>query len=209
MGKLFLILALAVVSQAQNATVTPADTDKAKPMESQASPQIDPQLAALKAGIYYKAADKFIAMDQLMMSGGGAKHVGKMFVPGLTPQMVWTYRGSDAPVRISEPRPVFYFRQAPAMPNMPTMPVMSYRDLVIVQFDKKKDHRELQTTNGGNMFTFKAGIGKEKLPDIDVEKIEDGLFKITPKQDLKPGEYLIAFGMGYSGYDFGIDAPKK
>lgn len=209
MSKLFLILALAVASQAQTPTVTPAETDKAKSVESQAAPQIDPQLAALKAGIYYKAADKFIAMDQLMMSGGGAKHVGKMFVPGLTPQMVWTYRGSDAPVRISEPRPVFYFRQAPAMPNMPTMPVMSYRDLVIVQFDKKKDHRELQTTNGGNMFTFKAGISKEKLPDIDVEKIEDGLFKITPKQDLKPGEYLIAFGMGYSGYDFGIDAPKK
>lgn len=209
MGKLFLALVLAVAGQAQTATVTPTETDKAKPVESQAAPQVDPQLAALKAGIYYKAADKFIAMDQLMMSGGGAKHVGKMFVPGLTPQMVWTYRGSDAPVRISEPRPVFYFRQAPAMPNMPTMPVMSYRDLVIVQFDKKKDHRELQTTNGGNMFTFKAGISKEKLPDIDVEKVEDGLFKITPKQDLKPGEYLIAFGMGYSGYDFGIDPPKK
>ncbi|HZE80696.1 MAG TPA: hypothetical protein VE604_07315 [Candidatus Polarisedimenticolia bacterium] len=209
--RIILVLALAIASQAQTATSKPAEAKpaEAKPAEAQA-PQIDPQLAALKAGIYYKAADKFVAMDQLMMSGGGAKHIGKMFVPGLTPQMVWTYRGSDAPVRIAEPRPVFYFRQAASMPNMPTVPMASYRDLAIVQFDKKKDHRELQTTNGGNMFTFKAGIGKDKLPDIDVEKIEDGLFKITPKQDLKPGEYLISFGgMGYSGYDFGIDSPKK
>jgi hypothetical protein len=41
-------------------------------------------------------------------------------------------------------------------PGMPYAP--SGRDMVIVRFDQKKDHRELQTTSGGNMFTFKAGL---------------------------------------------------
>ena len=79
------------------------------------------------------------------------------------------------------------------------------RDVVIVRFDKKKDHRELQTTSGGNMFTFKSGFSKERLPDITTSKIADGIFTVTPNQDLPPGEYLITFSsVGVNGYDFGI-----
>jgi len=173
--------------------------------QSSEHPELD-QLAKLSDGTYCKQGDKFIAIDPLMMAGGGAKHMGKMFVPGLTPQMVWTYRGAEAPFRTTELRPVFYVKRPAVMSGIAGQ---SYRDVVIVRFDKKKDHRELQTTSGGNMFTFKAGISKEKLPDIETVKLSDSVFKITPKQDLAAGEYLIAFGMAASGYDFGIDVPKK
>jgi len=54
-------------------------------------------------------------------------------------------------IQISEHRPTFYVRELPALANIAGR---SERDLVIVRFDKKKDHRELQTTSGGNMFTF-------------------------------------------------------
>ena len=79
------------------------------------------------------------------------------------------------------------------------------RDLVIVRFDTKKGHRELQTTNGGNMFTYKTGFGKERLPDISAIRVGDGTFAVTPIEDLNPGEYMLTFtAVGVSGYDFGI-----
>jgi hypothetical protein len=63
----------------------------------------------------------------------------------------------------------------------------------------------LPTTNGGNMFTFKAGLSKGRTPDITTKTISDGVFMVTPTGDLSPGEYLLIFSaMGTSGYDFGV-----
>jgi hypothetical protein len=133
--------------------------------------------------------------------------MAKVFVPGLTPQMVWTFRGAEAPVQITERRPVFYVKQNPALADIPGR---SMRDLIIVRFDKKKDHRELQTTSGGNMLTFKAGFSKDRMPDITTTRISESTFSVTPTQDLQPGEYFVTFGaMGSSGFDFGVAPEKK
>ncbi len=152
-------------------------------------------------GVFYKSSTGW-QLKQLSMAGGGLKHAGNMFVPGLTPQMVWTFRGAGAPVQIDGRRPTFYVKELPALE---TLPGRSERDLVIVRFDKKKDHRELQTTNGGNMFTYKAGFSKDRLPDITAKKMADGIFAVEPTEDLKSGEYMLTFSaIGNSGYDFGI-----
>jgi hypothetical protein len=140
------------------------------------------------------------------MAGGGATHMAKMFVPGLTPQVVWTFRGAEAPVQIFEPRPSFYIKQSPYLANVPGQ---SERDIVLVRFDKKKDHRELQTTSGGNVLTFKSGLSKEKTPDITVTRLSESTFKIVPNSDLQPAEYFLTFGSsGATGYDFGITGKK-
>jgi hypothetical protein len=95
-----------------------------------------------------------------------------------------------------------YVRELPALANIAGR---SERDLIIVRFDKKKDHRELQTTSGGNMFTFKAGLSKDRTPDITTKSVAEGVFMVTPSADLQPGEYLLTFSaMGNNGYDFSI-----
>jgi hypothetical protein len=153
-------------------------------------------------GFYYKDARGLQKMEPLSMAGGGLKHVGKMFVPGLTPQFVWTFRGAEAPAQLTEKRPVFYVRE---LPTLAATAGRTERDLLIIRVDKKRDHRELQTTNGGNMFTFKSGISKERMPDVTTKTLDDGIFTITPNEDLKPGEYMVTFSaLGYVGYDFGI-----
>ncbi len=160
----------------------------------------------LADGTYYKSPSGWVKLGQLTMAGGGATHVGKMFVPGLTPQMVWTYRGAEAPVQIAERRPTFVVKQSPYVLNIPGH---SDRDLLIVRFNKKKDHRELQTTSGGNMFTFKAGLSKEKTPDITVTKLSETTFSVVPTSDLDPGEYLLTFSaLGFNGFDFGVRTGK-
>jgi len=167
--------------------------------QSATAPQ-DP--VALRDGFYYAGSEGWQKPEPNSMSGGGLKHAGKMFVPGLTPQMVWTFRGSEAPAQLENKRPTFCIKELPAIANIAGH---TGRDLVIVRFDKKKDHRELQTTNGGNVLTFKTGLSKDRTPDITTKAVADGIFMVTLNEDLKPGEYMLTFSaQGYSGYDFGI-----
>ena len=157
---------------------------------------------SLSNGFYYKTSQGWQKLEPVAMAGGGLKHVGKMFVPGLTPQMVWTFRDAESPVQIADKKPTFCIKE---LPQLADIAGRSGRDLLIVRFDKKKDHRELQTTNGGNMFTFKAGLSKDRMPDITTKTLADGIFIVTPNDDLKPGEYMVTFSsLGVSGYDFGI-----
>jgi hypothetical protein len=61
----------------------------------------------LQPGTYYWTQGLWHPMQQLTMSGGGGTHMAKMFIPGLTPQMVWTFRGANAPVQVRESQPFF------------------------------------------------------------------------------------------------------
>jgi hypothetical protein len=174
-----------------------------------ATPKADPRGEAMKLqpGTYFWSADSWKLMQQLNMSGGGAKHVGKMFVPGLTPQMVWTFRDPQAPIQVKDGMPLFCVKFVAFPPGTPYAP--SGRDLVIARFDQKKDHRELQTTSGGNMFTFKSGLSKDRMPDIQIDSLDSSTFLISPKESLLAGEYLLsASSMGISGYDFGFHPTK-
>jgi hypothetical protein len=177
------IAAVVLVCAAQNAAV---------PQDAQ----------TLADGFYYKTPQGWQKLEALSMAGGGIKHAGKMLVPGLTPQFVWTFRGAEAPVQIGDKKPTFYIKE---LPMLASTTGRTERDLIVIRFDKKKDHRELQTTNGGNMFTFKSGISKDRMPDITTKTVADGVFMVTPNADLKPGEYMITFSaLGNNGYDFGI-----
>lgn len=165
-----------------------------------------PEVANLAEGTYWMSQKGFVRLQSQMMGGAGATKVGKMFVPGLTPHIAFTFRGAVAPIRVSEVRPVFYVKQSPYLVNVAGQ---TERDIVMVRFDKKKDHRELQMTSGASMFTFKTGFSKERTPDILVTRISETVFTVTPKEDLPPGEYLLTIGLGSAGFDFGVDAQKK
>jgi hypothetical protein len=181
--------------RSKDAASTPAST----PPTSMETPK--DSFSSLAEGTFYKSSDGMVKLQPLMMAGGGATHMGKMFIPGMTPQFVHTFRGAEAPIQIKERTPVFYVKQSPYMVNIPGH---SDRDIVLVRFDKKKDHRELQTTSGGSAFNFKAGFSKEKTPDIVVTRVSDSVFTVTPKGSLPPGEYMLTYGMGVNGFDFGV-----
>jgi hypothetical protein len=69
----------------------------------------EPQSAAakLQPGTYLWTGKEWQAMQSITMSGGGGKHMAKMLVPGLTPQMVWTFHGGRAPVQVQDGKPLF------------------------------------------------------------------------------------------------------
>lgn len=154
-------------------------------------------------GVYYGSTGHFLALEQQMMSGGGLKHAAKIFVPGLTPQMVYTFRGRHAPLQLADARPVFYIVQTPATV---VVPGLSPQDAVLVRLKDAKGRREVQVTSGGSILTFKAGFSPEQTPRIKVSRVTPFLFTITPESDLKPGEYMLIFGgTGMEGYGFGVE----
>jgi len=161
--------------------------------------------AKLQPGTYYWTGNGWAAMQPITMSGGGMKHVAKVFVPGLTPQMVWTFRDSQAPVQIEGQSPQFCVKFLSVVAGIPYAP--SARDIVVVRFDRKKDHRELQTTNGGNEFTFKSGLSKDRMPDINVSPLDVNTYLVSPKSPLQIDECLLSTSsMGIYGYDFGVSS---
>jgi hypothetical protein len=172
------------------------------------APDLKAGALQLQPGAYVWTGASWSPMQQITLAGGGSKHMAKMFVPGLTPQMVWTFRDPRAPVQVENGMPLFCFKFIAIPPGLPYAP--SGRDLLIARFDQKKDHRELQTTSGGNLFTFKAGLSKDRMPDIDVTSLDSSTYLISPKTVLAAGEYLLtASSMGTTGYDFGFHGAKK
>lgn len=183
-----LLLALAIF-QSTSPTTTPTDAQKE-------------QAAKLSAGTYWWNADHWAAMGQLSFAGAGMKHAAKIFVPGLTPQIVYTFRGATAPVQLGTD-PVFCTKLYAAPAATPYSP--TFRDITIARFDEKKDHRELQITSGGNFVTFKSGVSKERLIEVELTQMDDVTAIFAPKLRLKDGEYIIsASTIGLSGYDFGF-----
>jgi hypothetical protein len=163
--------------------------------------------AKLQPGTYYWTGKDWAAMQLVNMTGGGTKHMGKVFVPGLTPQMVLTFRDERAPIQFQDGKPIFCVKFLPQYPGVAYG--QTSRDIVAVRFDEKKDHRELQITSGGNAFTFKSGFSKDRLPDIDITALDIATFLVSPKNPLAPGEYLLSCSsIGMSGYDFGFHSAK-
>ncbi len=196
----------AMLATTSNREDRPADGSKSPAVKAAPPDSTNPReysAMQLQPGTYYWTEGAWHLMQQLSMSGGGATHMAKMFVPGLTPQMVWTFRGANAPVQIKESQPLFCVKFFAVPAGMPYAP--SPREIAIARFDEKKDHRELQVTSGGNMLTFKAGLGKDRLPDLTVNSLDGTTVLFTPSAPLRAGEYIISTAsMGISGFDFGF-----
>jgi hypothetical protein len=114
-------------------------------------------------------------------------------------------RGRKAQYRIADKKPVFYS-------------TWSANDAPLVRLKPGSDHddRNLKISSGSfapfGGGSVKYGVRSEDRVDMEAsEKDARGLYKLTPKEPLKPGEYgfVLTYGMaaGASGrvYDFGVD----
>ena len=113
---------------------------------------------------------------------------------------------------LTAPQPTFYFylnekdRTMQAVKYFPA----SVNQFQLVKFSIKGKAREV-TVGRTDAFGSKTGIHDDNIVEFSYEKVGDGVFKITPKKALKPGEYgfyLIGAGgtVGATFYDFTIKA---
>ncbi len=135
-------------------------------------------------GVYYKAKGGWQQLNYI-----APLNVSSGAFSGST----LSYHGAEALLQLSEHRPAFYVSRMPTAGSM-----------VIVLFEKKKDHREVKVIRT-HVLTAKGGPDQKHLPDITVQAVNDHVILITPSQDLPRGEYLLTPSGGYGGYDFGVN----
>ncbi len=152
-------------------------------------------------GAYYHQDDaKWVRLESPTASRSKTKGMG-MFIEtaGLSNlDMTTIYRGAHAATQIPDAQPTFYVRD-----------LGSATDAVIVQLTQKKDSRSLQTSSSDATVDNKGGFKKAAIRKVKVSVYSDNSFSITPEDELKPGEYLLAFGNSDVSFDFGIANRKK
>ena len=118
--------------------------------------------------------------------------------------------GSSANLLVKDPQPIFYFYLNPKDRTMTTIKYFpaSVNQFQMVKFDIKGKSREI-AVGKSNSFYSKTGIADDNLVEFSYEKVGDGIFKVTPKQVLKSGEYgfyLLGTGnsVGATFFDFSV-----
>ena len=187
----------------------PDQSTSAPPLKQPPPPgPLDPQAAAmqLEPGAYFWTGQQWEAMQQVTTTGTGAKHVaGAMFVPGMVPQVVYTFRGGASPLQIHEQQPLFCVKFPSPPPELPYLSAPSPRDIAIARFDQKSGTRELQVTSGGTVFNFKTGVGKDRLVDVKLTTVDQNTVLVTPAAPLRSGEYFLSADIvTVTGCDFGV-----
>ena len=163
------------------------------PVES----SLPPGFPANALAAYKRPDGTFLALQ--FCSGSGAKTKGWMTTmvnPFGKVKEYTVYRGAEASIRIKEPRPVFYLKLAG---------VANARDLSIGRLIKKDNHRE-GLASSVSAFDASYGAQNKSRIEVTVANVTDSVISVIPKEDLAPGEYILATDeVAYQVYDFGID----
>jgi hypothetical protein len=146
-------------------------------------------------GAYYKGTGGWVRLQNAPSPATKTKGMFMVnIVPGSSMKFMYVYRGKEGSIEVPEHMPTFYVRDLAKWG----------RDVDIVQLEVKKNTREVR---GASISMFSTKNGPEHVSDAVVSRLSEHVVRITPKANLKNGEYLLGVGEG-NIYDFGIKAAK-
>ena len=155
-----------------------------------ASPMsIDPNLPPPEIGVYWKDGSKFaLVQGQNLTNTKAGGKAGSFFTNGLRNQH-WdaTIEGPVSKNIVHERRPTFYL-------YVPDGNDAS--DYVLINLNKKGDHREFQIGSFGGITGGKSGVKRDKELPFRAEHMGIRVYKISLEGDLRPGEYAFFMGTG-------------
>src|SRR5215813_6455719 len=177
------------LSGSQEAIKTVGPTTAVKTMAQE--PPADP-------GVYYKNNTDWIRLTETLVNDVNTKGEGKFLLSfGVSEvKIVHLYNGAAAEVQVSTQQPEFYVRGF----------AISDQDIQILRLERKQDHRELQVSSLNPDHV--RGFRPNDIYKVAVIRLSDGVYKIAPASELKPGEYILQVYRNNGGYAFGI-APLK
>ncbi len=142
------------------------------------SPQADIAGIPDSRGVYYHAPSGWIGLpaNPLMAFQGGTARwllgVGRGDAVAEIP-------GLHSAVQIPSLRPIFHLRGY-AGPN----------ELYLVRETPKQDYREIRMPYSRDLHNW-ANFRQQDLVEMELSSVGDGILRLTPKADMKPGEYAI------------------
>jgi hypothetical protein len=194
---------------------------KATPVEAPAADTSDPMVKR-NYGIYlYELIKGRRVMTQLRPVVSAQNRTGGVFTNSITYGITKIKQKANLPNRNAEmqiprTRPIFYFyldattgglNTSSGIPSDPN-------EFMLVRFNQRSDNREV-TIAKQNAFGGKGGLSDEYVVPFDSEDLGNGIFRVTPRTELKKGEYafyLVNSGnsnasaaIGAKFFDFGIN----
>lgn len=176
-------------------------------------------------GIYLFADGKMSVIEASVFSGGKANFLLGSLTYGIK-KTKWRakVRGRSANLKTTDPRPVFYFVFNPEYKNSGAnmaglfwgMPATSPNEFLMVQMDVKEASREAVMGEYGTFSGVSMGARDKDIREYSFEKIKTGIYKVTPKTNLAPGEYSFYYagnvtGLGFAGgkvFDFSVSGQR-
>lgn len=183
-----------VIEAAVNAGAAPATPPAAAAPAAPAAPAAAAATGS-KETIYHLVSGKYVELNPAASS----METNVSFYSNKSELVL---KGRKAQYRVTDKKPVFYSSWGP-------------NEAPLVRLKPGSDHDDRNLKIGGGSFmpfggTQSYGVRSEDKIDVDAEKDARGLYKMSPKEPLKPGEYAFVLTFGSAAgsgkvYDFGID----
>jgi len=152
-------------------------------------------------GVYYQAPSGWVSLTVrtfLPSDEGGAR---EFF--GAPRRLKFEMPGAHASVAVSDSKPTFYVR--------------GYRagsQLRLVRGTEKQDYRKVTMAGTHDIHSW-GRFRSEDVTEVEGEVVADGVLRIRPRTDLKPGEYILVssadqgFRAILLAFEFGVATPAN
>lgn len=178
-------------------------------------------------GIYVLIGDSSGPRRMMMLepTGYGQSRASRgmlssMTLGAVTAQRKLAVNGERAAIRVRQPRPqfYFYFEQRSSTASVPGQwaayfaSASSPNQFTLARFQTSRNRRELVVGESGAFYRERSGTREQDVALFDFERLGAGIYRVTPRTDLAPGEYCFFFTTGSQYgtgggqlFDFGID----
>ena len=172
-------------------------------------------------GIYlYEEKDGVRKMTQLTPNVSGQNRVGGIFSSAMTygiskMKVKASLPGNTAALQLKTAQPIFYFYLDTNTGGMNTASGIpsTTNEFALIKFSLRGDSREV-TIAKASILGAKSGTSDEYVIPFTAQTVSNGVFKVTPNNALKNGEYGFYLinsgnsnangGVGSKFFDFGI-----
>ena len=173
-----------------------------------------------EAGIYLEEGKELVQLEPTVFSGGKTGGVLKSaFTYGLA-KANWkaVVRSPRAGLRVYDGLPVFYFyfERSGAGLSGSFFGATSPNEFVLAKMKVSKSDRELVVGQFGALGASTGTRSEDTVP-LHIEKIQPGVYKVSPEEALIEGEYCFFYAAGASGFmtsgsgklfDFGVQIKR-
>ena len=168
---------------------------------AQNNPPATPDISNIPAprGVYYHATSGWISLaPKVLMPLFDERHLALEILNVGSDHTLTHLAGRRAGVQIgNDARPTFYLHG------------IDPGDLYLVHFESRHAYREARMTTSRHFWDW-THYRNEDVTDFEIAAVNGDVVAIRPAADLKPGEYVLASGLGEGyqslqmGFDFGI-----
>lgn len=207
--------------QAHPASKATAPASSSKPSGVHLAQTPTQSVEGREAGIYVAFSDgKMVQLEPAIYSSG---KTGNKFLSSMTGlakgSIKAVVRSARAGQRLENSTPTFYFyfeNKGAGLSNTGGLSgfqngASSPNEFVLVRMSRSKDEREFVVAESW-AFSDRVGVRSKDTVDFSIQKLQPGVYKVTPKEALVAGEYCFFYAhaalIGESGklFDFGVDS---